>query len=369
MTSAASESLSGPASILSRRARAAAELVASPAPRDVWRELLAADPDVLVMQSPEWIDALCADAGYVDASRLYETAAGGRFILPMVRRTGVLPAALAPQASMPHAWGMGGLISERSATEEELSAIIADLAASSSVRVHIRPNPLHDGMWASARGLGAATIPRRAHVLDLAGGAEEVWKSMRSEARRGVRRAERSGLEIECDSTGRLVPVFYGLLKLSVERWAEQQHEPRALARWRLKRRDPLAKFERMAAVLGDAMQVWVAWKDGAPAAANIVLRGTNVNDTRGAMDKEIARATSANDLLEWRQIEDACEKGCRWFHLGESGNSKGLAQFKEKWGARPVPHSEYRFERLPLTRVDRVLRTAAKRVLRFRDA
>jgi hypothetical protein len=369
MTSAASESVSGPTPIQSRQARAAAELVASPTPRDVWRELLAADPDVLVMQSPEWIDALCADAGYVDASRLYETAGGGRFVLPMVRRTGALPKKLAPQASMPHAWGMGGLICERPASENELAAIVADLAACGAVRTHIRPNPIHDDMWKSARQVGAVTIPRRAHVLDLAPGADGIWKAMRSEARRGVRKAEKSGVEIECDSSGRLVPVFYGLLKLSVERWAEQQHEPRALARWRFKRRDPLVKFQRLAEALGDAMQIWIAWKDGVPAAGNVVLHGANVNDTRGAMNKEIARPTSANDLLEWRQIEDACKGGCRWYHLGESGYSRGLSQYKEKWGARPVTYSEYRFERLPLTRADRLMRTTAKRLLRFRDA
>ncbi len=40
-----------------------------PAPRDVWREVLAADPDAVVTQSPEWTDAL-ATRGYTDASRL-----------------------------------------------------------------------------------------------------------------------------------------------------------------------------------------------------------------------------------------------------------------------------------------------------------
>ena len=343
--------------------------VTTPAPRTAWRELIAADPDVLVMQSPEWVDAICAGGGYVDASRLYETPAGTRLVLPMVRRSIAIETELAPQASMPHAWGMGGLIGGHRAREEELATVIDDLAACSAVRTHIRPNPLHDEMWRHAVELGALTIPRRAHVLDLAAGADGVWKAMRSEARRGVRKAERSGVEIECDSTGRLVPVFHELLRLSVERWAKQQHEPPALARLRARRRDPLIKFQRMADALGESMQVWVAWKDGAPAASNIVLRGSNFNDTRGAMNEELARPTSANDLLEWRQIEDACEAGCRWFHLGESGNSRGLAQFKEKWGARPVAYSEYRFERLPLTRTDQLLRTTAKRILRFRDA
>ena len=342
--------------------------VTSPAPRGAWRELLQADPDALVTQSPEWLDALCADGSYEDASRLYETDRGTRLLLPLVRRIG-WPRGLAPLASMPHAWGMGGLVTEGRAGQEEVAAVVADLASGSALRTSIRPNPLHDDDWHHARFRGAVAIPRRAHVVDLDGGPEQIWKRFRSSARRAVRKAERSGLEIECDTSGRLLPVFHRLLQLSIERWAGQQHEPVALARWRARRRDPLEKFEQWAAALGDEMRVWVAWKNGSPAASIIVLQAANASDTRGAMDKRLAGPTSANDLLQWLAIQDASRSGCRWYHLGESGGSRGVARFKEKWGARPVPYAEYRFERLPLTRADGLGRGVVKRALRFRDA
>jgi lipid II:glycine glycyltransferase (peptidoglycan interpeptide bridge formation enzyme) len=206
-------------------------------------------------------------------------------------------------------------------------------------------------------------------VVDLDGGPEQIWKRFRSSARRAVRKAERSGLEIECDTSGRLLPVFHRLFQLSIERWAGQQHEPVALARWRARRRDPLEKFEQWAAALGDEMRVWVAWKNGSPAASIIVLQGANANYTRGAMDKDLAGPTHANDLLQWLAIEDACEAGCRHYHMGESGSSRPLAAFKEKFGARPVEYGEYRIERLPLTRADAWARALVKRLLRFRDA
>ena len=60
--------------------------VVSPAPRSAWRELVAADPQAMPTQSPEWLDALCADGRYVDASRLYRTADGGSALLPLARR-------------------------------------------------------------------------------------------------------------------------------------------------------------------------------------------------------------------------------------------------------------------------------------------
>jgi lipid II:glycine glycyltransferase (peptidoglycan interpeptide bridge formation enzyme) len=250
----------------------------------------------------------------------------------------------------------------------DLEGVLADLRSLPAVSTRIRPNPLHAGMWARLGGARVSEVARRAHVIDLDGGAEAVWSRMNKKARQGVRRGERAGLEIECDTTGRLVPVFYDLLMLSVERWAAHQHEPLALARWRARRRDPLEKFQRLARVLGDAMRVYVAWKDGEAAASSIVLVGANANDTRGAMNKELAAPTNANDVLQWRAIEDACAAGCRHYHLGESGASRSLAHFKEKFAARPVDYTEYVIERLPVTRADAAARGAVKRLVRFRD-
>ena len=343
--------------------------VTSPAPRSAWLQVHEADPDALIPQSPAWVDAMCASERVEDASRLYETQHGARIILPMVRRTGVWPSRIAPQASMPMAWGMGGMVVEGEPTESEFAAIVADVASWPALRTQVRPNPIHDDHWRAAGELGAVKVPRRAHVLDLSPGADELWKSMKSEARRAVRKAERTGVEVESASGTRLVKDFYGLLELSVERWAAQQHEPLALARWRSQRRDPLEKFEQMATSLGEGMRIWVARLDGAPVAATVVLSGANVNDTRGAMDKKLIGNSCANDLIQWLTIKDACEAGCRRLHLGESGSSRSLARFKEKWGARPVDYSEYRFERLPLSRADSLARGAVKRVIRFKDA
>ena len=346
-----------------------APLVTTPAPRDVWREFLAGDPAGLVTQSPEWLDALVA-AGYEDASRLYEMPWGTRLVLPLGRRARPLPRSVAPRVSMPEGWGMGGVLASAPLEPRDVAAVAADLAADPAVVTQVRPNPLHAELWDAGRPPGTVVIPRRAHVLDLSGGPDVVWKErFRSTTRNRIRKAEQAGLEIECDATGRLLPVYYALFELSVERWAEQQNEPVALARWRAHRRDPLEKFRRLAATLGASMRVWVAWKDGTPVATTIVLQGRNAHRTRAAMDRDAGERTYAGELLEWLAIQEACAAGCNHFHFGESGWSRSLSQYKEKFGARPVEYAEYRFERLPLTRADALARSAVKRALRFRDA
>jgi hypothetical protein len=343
--------------------------VTSPAPRAVWQEVLKADAQALVFQTPAWLDCICALGGYEDASRLYETPGGRRLVLPMVRRKG-LPAALTSQASLPLGWGIGGLVASGPIEADDVAAVFADLAGRAVLRTSLRPNPLDAEVWAAARPPGVIAVPRLAHILDLDGGFERVWaKRFASETRTAVRKAERSGLVVECDTSGKLVPVFYDLFRLSIDRWARQQHEPRPLARWRGRRRDPLCKFQLVAQALGAACRLWVAWRDGRPAAAILVLQGANASYTRGVMDKELAGPSQANVLLHRLAIEEACRAGCRYYHMGESGPSVSLAQFKRRFGANAHGYAEYRLERLPITRVDAHLRGLVKRLIGFTDA
>lgn len=350
------------------RPLALAARVISPAPREVWEETLASDSTALVSQSPAWLDCLCASGGYEDASRLYELPAGRRLLLPMVRR-GYGEGLLAIEASFPPSWGTGGVIASGGVCAEDLAAVFADLAGRRVMRASIRPNPVLNAAWAKVSPPWAANVPRLAHVLDLEGGFGRVWgQRFTGSARRAVRKAEGAGLTVECDTTGRRMTEFYELFERSLERWARQQHEPAALARWRGHRRDPLRKLQVIAARLADRCRVWVAWRAGELAAAIVVLQDANANYTRGAMDKELAGPTRANYLLQQLAIEQACEAGCRHYHMGESGTSASMAQFKTRFGARPFPYAEYHLERLPLTAADHHLRTAVKRILRFRD-
>jgi hypothetical protein len=341
--------------------------LATPAPRHDWQELLDADRSALVTQTPAWTDALCAVTGAHDASRLYEFGEGRRLVLPMVERAH-RPWPLTMTDSFPPAWGFGGLAGD-APRPEEARAVLADLRSAGVLRARIRPNPLHHHAWSTAMSRDVIALPRRAHVVDLGGGFDRVWMERFSKrARNHVRRAERCGLEVELDTTGRLAGVFEALFTRSVERWARRQHEPAKLAHWRARRRDPPGKLARVMAALDGAAHLWVASAEGRPVAAILVLQGANAHYTRGAMDEERAGETRANYLLHARAIEAAARAGCGSYHMGETGDSRSLAQFKEAVGGRPHRYAELVVERLPITRVDRMARTAVKTAIRFRD-
>ncbi|MET9819920.1 MULTISPECIES: GNAT family N-acetyltransferase [unclassified Streptomyces] len=208
------------------------------------------------------------------------------------------------------------------------------------------------------------------YVLDLAGGFGEVWQGrFKGRARTAVRKAEKARVEVEVDRTGRLVPAFYAIYEQSIVRWAQQQHEPLALARWRRRRIDPLRKFQVVAEHFTDSCAVWLASYRGQLAAALMVLRqGPHVKYWRGGMVKELAGPSCASTLLHKLVIEDACENGGLFYHMGDSTPGSSVSAFKESFGARDHTSFGYRRELLPVTVVDQRLRSAVKHLIGFKD-
>lgn len=338
----------------------------SPAPRAEWVAIMDSDPYALESQSPQWADAMCEAHGLRDVSRLYQTASGRTLVLPMLRRPSAAGFLTAEQSNPP-ACGLGGLLAPGGVQAGEVNAVLEDLAKRRVVVQSVSPGPLEVDAWRDAHHPRALVHPHHVHLLDLRGGWDEVWaQRFTKTSRRGVRMAERKGVTVERGTGGELLPEFYGLMERAVLRWARRQHEPEWLARRRLHRRDPREKFDAIARHLGNRFQVWVAHVNGRAAAACLVARGANAHDFRGAMDEEL-KHYRATDLIQARAIQDACYAGCRYYYLGESGTGT-LGQFKERFGARRIVTPEFRFERLPITPVERGIKTAVKKIIGFQD-
>jgi hypothetical protein len=72
-----------------------------------------------------------------------------------------------------------------------------------------------------------------------------------------------------------------------------------------------------------------------------------------------LAGPLRVNNLLQRLAIEDACESGCRWYSMRESGGVQSLIRFKQSMGATPRRAVDYRIERLPLTALEDVTNRA----------
>ena len=304
----------------------------------------------------------------MDCSRLYSTADGAQVVVPMVRRR-LVPQHLAIQESLPARWGTGGFVSDRPVHVNDVGSILAELRRCGAARVRVRPEGLGEQPWGDTDAVpGLLVEPEVKHVVDLSGGFERVWRErFRSELRTAVRKAERAGVEVESNASGRLVPVLYDLYLSWVRRRAWERRLPESLMLLRARRREPLRKFESIAERLGEACRIWVARVDGRPVASAVTLtHGTHASYWRGYSDKSLAGPVRANNLLQRAAIEYVCDAGCLDYNMGWSGEPS-LIRFKRSFGAQPRPFPVLTIDRYPLTAVENGLvtvRTLAKNQL-----
>lgn len=345
--------------------------VTSPVPREVWESALRADPNAVVAQSLPWRDALFASGRYRDVSLLYEFPSGRQVVLPMARHRGA-PTWAALAASWPRGWEAAGPICPRGrVSPEEAAAVLADVADRGPLATEIRLRHDADTTWLD-EACQFRVDKASTYVLDLQGGFDRVWQHrFRSEARTAVRKAERSGLDVEVDRSGRLLGLFSELYEKSIRRWsAKQQHEPLWLTRRRMTWVSPTspARLALMAENFGEDCATWIARSKGQPVAAIIVLRsGAYAKYWRGAMDSEGATPVRANEFLHRLAIEEACRDGYRFYDMGVAQPGSSLARFKEKLGAAPVFTHILRAERLPVHAARQHSEELVKKMVGFR--
>ena len=326
-------------------------LITSPVPREVWASLLRSEREALVTHRsgtmPSWRQAgIGTSASLISLPR--------QVVLPLARPRRAR-ALSTTTGSWPGEWGMGGPISEGGRiAPAEAAAVLTDVAHRRTMVTEIKLRPGAAGDWLKASShFPASSMACSAMYLTLPAACHRLAGPFRGTARTAIRKAERSGLEVEVDRSGRLLPEFFSLLDSSIERWAGMQHEPLWMTRWRTIRFAPPAMLAAVAKHFGSGCAVWMARSKGEPVAAIVVLSsGAYAKYWRGAMNKQLAGPTRANDLLHRLAIEEACQNEYSFYDMGTTRPASPLAAFKEKLGAVPRPVHSLRAERLPIEAV-----------------
>ena len=334
--------------------RTSADLI-SPVPRDIWHAVLRSDPGATALQTPAYFEAVLLATGGYDASRLYQLEDGRRLVLPLVRKRSV-PGMKLNAAAFPGGYGHGGMLATGGLLARDVRMVVEDLRGQ-ALSTRIGGGHHTAVQWWAGRMPGVVEELRRVEVIDLAPGIDELKEhQFSSSVRRHLRKAQRVGVEVELDTTGRLVPVFHQIFRTWVERWAPTSGLPTVVARRLALRQEPLKKFETVAALLGEACRVLVAWHRGQPVAAAIMLvHGQHAIGWRSYSIKELAAPVSASILIQVSCVADASRSGCRYFDLGQSGGVATLQQYKNSLGATARLVVDLRVEPPGLTR----LRTA----------
>lgn len=343
--------------------------VTSPVPRAEWELALKSDSGAMVTQSLPWRDALFASGHFRDVSRLYEFPSGRRIVLPLAQRR-LRRGGGATAASWPKPWAVGGPICQDGrVSQAEAAAVLSDIARYKALATEIKLR--HDAAEAWLTASSRFHVSQiQDWILDLGGGFDEVWRHrFRASTRETIRRAERSGLEVEVDRTARLFDEFYGLHEKSVLRWAAMQNAPAWLTRARLAPEVAPLRLTSLADCFGPDFAIWMARLNGQPVAAVVVVRaGGYVKYIWSAMDKQNAGSARAPELLHKLVIEEACEQGYRYYDLGGARPDSSLGAYKRKFGATLVYRHTLRIERVPMHATAKAARLVAKKLIRFRD-
>jgi hypothetical protein len=338
--------------------------VVTPAPVDAWNTVLAADPGATALQTPAYLAAVLRARGGRDASRLYTLGDGRQLVLPLIQER-FLPG-LPRAGDYPPGFGHGSLLATGGLRGNDVATVVADLRGLGlSIRIgggHHTPEQWSAGLLppggAVLTGSSVVEVPRRVDVIDLSVGYQTyLTHTVRRQTRQSVAKAERNGVEVEVDSTGRLIPVFHDLYLSWVERWISRSGLPPALARHSALKQEPYAKFETVAALLGDRCRVFVAWHRGRAVASCInLVHGEHAIGWRSYSIKELAGPVAANTATQVAGIRDAMESGCRYFDLGQSGDVSNLQSYKNSLGGTPRLVVDLRIEPPVLTGVRTVV-------------
>jgi CelD/BcsL family acetyltransferase involved in cellulose biosynthesis len=343
--------------------------VVTPAPRDVWSELVAADPDAQPTQLPQWLDCVVAAGGGADASRLYRIGSGRQVLVPAVAAG--LPGTDLVVQGWPHGWGYGGaLIQDGLLRPDEARLALAGTGRAAALWSTLVPSPWR---WRTYEQVAPVTLSRtrlQTQVVDLDGGADAVWSRFRHAARTAVRKAERAGLEITRGTGPEQLTAFGQLYRGSERRWAADRGQPELLGRVLARYRDRVRHVELVARTLPEVCSVWVARLDGRPVAANVVLTyGAHALGWLSAMDADLSRLTQGTYLLHWRTFVDACQRGARFFNLGESEPGSPVARHKAQFGGVPLEYAAYTRDPFRLTATGQALRRTGVSLLARRAA
>ena len=332
--------------------------IVTPVPPRAWRDVLDSDPGATALQTPEYFSAVREVTGGHDASLLYQLADGRSIVLPLVRHESIPGAQVL--AGYPGGLGHGSALASGGLRSSDVRTLVEDLRCRGALSIRIGGGHHTVDQWAAGlRVAGTVEEPRSVHVVDLSRGwdahlRERVARSVRYH----LKKAERRGVSVELDTTGRLVPVFHNLYRDWVDRWVRHSQLPRPLARYLALREESFDKFATVATALGERCRTFIAWHQGVPVAGCITLvHGDHAIGWRSYSIKELAAPVSANTLVQARAIADAAAYGCQVFDLGQTGGEPGLEAYKRSLGGTPRRVVDLRIER-PAARLVRRTRT-----------
>ncbi len=170
------------------------------------------------------------------------------------------------------------------------------------------------------------------HELDLAPSLEQLFKNLHKDSiQRKIRRAEKEQLSYEVGRSADFIETFHNLMLITRRR---HQLPPQ-----------PISWFHNLGNSMGDALQIRLARKNGAPIAALLTLRHrSNIIYKYGCSDGAFHQM-GGMPFLFWKLIEEGKATGAERIDFGRSEmENEGLVAFKDKFGTTKRTLTYFRY-------------------------
>jgi CelD/BcsL family acetyltransferase involved in cellulose biosynthesis len=285
---------------------------------ELWDRVALESPSATVFHHPAWSDLL---------SRVFGGESTPFVVERDGERVGVWPVFLTRMGGMRVAssflrgWATpyGGPVL-LAGSQGSLPDLVRELRR--ELRPHYFETTLLDSSDAQDAGLLDYSVEqRRTLVLKLGANPQILWKGLTAKCRNMVRKAQRSGVEVEEVPHGDFLDTYW---EMAVETWHKTGGRPGIPLRFYRLTLETLHP-------LGLA-RILVARREGKPLAAAILLRNGGRQYYWDGVSYAAARQFAPNNLIQWTAIEQACLDGGNLYDfLG--ANDPGIARFKKSFG------------------------------------
>lgn len=167
-------------------------------------------------------------------------------------------------------------------------------------------------------------------TLSLAGGAGAVWKRLRKSIRAAVRQAERAALEVRWGH-GEL-DAYYDVLADNMHRKGSPIYGARVM--------------RELVDAFGPSADVITLWLGDRVISGALTIVDNGVMYVPFASSRAPYFRLRPNDLLYWRIIQRACERGLHTLDFGSSLRNTTTLDFKRHWGSVIQPITSYVYTR-----------------------
>lgn len=158
--------------------------------------------------------------------------------------------------------------------------------------------------------------------LELTEEPDMLWKSLDTKVRNQVRKAEKSGLTVQCGGE-ELLNDFYSVYTVRMRQLGTPAYS--------------LKVMKTILHMFPQNSRIFVIKKDSLVLGACFTWQFNNLAEIPWAATLVEYNSLCPNNLLYWKTIEYYCQAKAKWFDFGRCTVESSGHQFKKQWGPQPI--------------------------------